>query len=75
MNFKTYYRGLEQPEREAFAKRANTSADYINIHLISRNKIPRKKLMESLADASNGCVSYAEVVDYFYSAEPESDAA
>lgn len=75
MDFKTYFRGLDQSEREAFAKRAETSADYVNIHLVPRNKIPRKENMKLLAEATQGAVSYSEIVDYFYKEEQSEDAA
>ena len=69
MNFKTYFRNLAREDREAYAVKAGTSANYIDNHLVSKNKIPRKKLMESLAAASNGKLSYSDIVDYFYKSE------
>lgn len=75
MNFKTYYRGLEQDDREAFADRAETSTNYIDIHLIPRHKIPRKESMKMLAKASEGAVSYLEIVDYFYNDDDQNKAA
>lgn len=75
MKFKTYYRSLKQPEREAFAKRASTTVGYIENHLIHARKQPRKKLMESLAEASQGEVSYQEVVKHFFGESAEESAA
>ena len=66
MNYKKYFREMDQPSRVAHAKRAETSAEYINIHLIPRYKIPRKELMRKLANASEGKVSYLDIVNYFY---------
>lgn len=74
MNYKTYFRSLDQAGREAHAKRANTSAEYINIHLISKRKIPRKELMQSLANASEGNCSYQDLINYFYLDEGEEAA-
>ena len=72
MNFKTYYRSLDRKGREDYAQKANTSVQYIDGHLIHRRKIPQKKLMNALADASNGNVTLAEVVGHFYGDENEA---
>ena len=71
MNYKTYFRNLDESAREAHAKKAGTTADYINIHLIPKRKIPRKELMQALADASGGQCSYRDLIDYFYLDEEE----
>lgn len=73
MNLKPYFRGLSETERKAFAKRAGTSVNYINVRLIPKNRTPRKKLMRGLADASLGAVSYPEVLNRFYD-DPEESA-
>jgi hypothetical protein len=75
MNFDDFYRQLNREERIAFAKRATTSPDYIEIHLlrplnprakITKRKTPTKQTMEKLAKASRGKVTYVEVMNYFY---------
>ena len=70
MDFETYYRSLPRPERLAFASRADTSCEYIEIHLLAkdlkRRKTPRKDLMERLAAASNGACSIEDIVTFFF---------
>jgi hypothetical protein len=64
--FKEYFLGLSKRERDAYAKRANTTAYYIHTHLINRYKIPRKKLLLDLAVASEGNLTEAQVLNFFY---------
>lgn len=77
--FKAYFSRLSEAERDAYAKRAGTDANYIKTHLIaprSRRKIPRPKLMQGLAEASDGALTQQDLLAYFYGAdEPESEAA
>lgn len=65
MQFDTYYRALKGNDRNRYADRAGTSRAYIESHLLPRKKIPRSGLMERLAAASGGDVSYRDVVLYF----------
>lgn len=65
MDFADFYRSLSREERKQFADRASTSPEYIEIHLLPRRKTPRRDKMESLAAASEGVVSYEDVVRYF----------
>lgn len=69
MNYREYFRSLDSANRARHAERAGTSVAYINIHLIPRRKIPRRKTMQALADATDGTCSYSDIVDYFYSAD------
>ena len=66
MNYKTYFRNLDESGRLSHANEAGTTPDYINIHLIPKRKIPRKELMQSLADATDGNCTYQDLIDYFY---------
>ena len=66
MDFADFYRALSREERKQFADRAATSPEYIEIHLLPRKKNPRKETMKSLAEASEGAVSYEDVVRYFF---------
>ena len=66
MDFKTYYLGLTKRERETYARRAGTTTGYIQSHLVSRNKIPRKPTIERLAAASQGACSVDDLLAYFY---------
>lgn len=65
MDFKTYYRSLNREQRARFAEVAETSVEYIEIHLISRRKVPKKDLMQRLAQASDGKLSYLDLVEFF----------
>lgn len=65
MDFADFYKNLSREDRKGFASRASTSPEYIEIHLLPRRKTPRKATMEALAEASEGVVSYEDVVRYF----------
>ncbi len=71
MDLRTYFYGLDPIEREAFARRAETTVGYIQCHLITRRKIPRVKSMRKLAAASENRVSLDDLLAYFYRAEHE----
>ena len=69
MELKNYYRGLSASEKREYCQRADVSKAYLEIHLLcgpGRRRTPRKETMASLAAASQGQVSYPEVVGYFY---------
>lgn len=66
MKLKTFYRQLPRAEREAYAKRAGTTVNYLENHLIPARKMPRRDLMERLAAASNGEVSLDDVIQHFF---------
>jgi hypothetical protein len=65
MDFADFYKQLDREDRKRFAERANTSCEYIEIHLLPRRKTPRRDTMRALSDASDGAVSYEDVVRYF----------
>lgn len=66
--YKHYY-SLDSDQREAFAKQANTTTEYLRVHLIPPNgvpdRMPRKALLQSLSDASHGKVSIEDVLYHF----------
>ncbi len=69
VNFSDWYKELPPSEREAYARRAETTTRYIETHLIapeSRRKVPRRDLMTRLIAASNGALSFPELAAYFY---------
>lgn len=66
MDFKTYYKSLSKSEREQYALAANTTSEYIRIHLITKNKMPQKKLMQNLVEASKGKLTMQSLLDFFY---------
>lgn len=65
MDFAEFYRNLDRAQRIQFAARASTSPEYIEIHLLPRRKAPRRDTMAALASASQGAVSFEDVVRYF----------
>ena len=75
VDLRTYYYALDAAEREAFARRAQTTVGYIQCHLITRRKIPRPNSMRKLAAASENRVTLDDLLAYFYKADhysPES---
>lgn len=66
LDFKNWFLSLSDEERADYAKRADTTAGYIHAHLINRRKVPRKKTMRALADASNGTFTHAQLVAFFH---------
>jgi hypothetical protein len=73
MDLRTYFYGLDQTEREAFARRAQTTVGYIQSHLITCRKIPRPDSMRKLAAASENRVSLDDLLAYFYKTDDESN--
>lgn len=90
MNFRDFFMGMSQPEREAYAARAGTSHKYIFVAFASvksgkPRKVPKPDLLRALVDASDGRISMAEALEYFgfttldelrafFSANPEAVA-
>lgn len=66
MSWERYYRQLNKQQRAEYAARAGTSCLYIEIHLMRRKKVPRRDLMERLAEATQGVCSVTDVVAHFY---------
>jgi len=66
--FRAYFLSMDQAERDTYAKRAGTTAYYIQTHLISipPRKMPRDPLMRGLAAASEGELSMGDVLQHFY---------
>jgi hypothetical protein len=75
MQFRDYFFSLTPPEREQYAARAGTSVDYIRMHLISSppRKIPRRKLLDALIEATEGKVSRKEMLRHIYPPEQQSE--
>lgn len=65
MAYEDYLRSLDSDALEAYAKRAGTTVDYIQIGIIPRKRVPRKGLMMRLADAAPG-VPALDVLQHFY---------
>lgn|SRR5690242_10223217 len=79
MDFKEWFLGLTNEQRDEYARRAGTTAGYIRVHLIGRRKIPRAEFMKRLADASGGAHTVPSLLAFFYrtreSALEEADRA
>lgn len=65
-DFKAWFFNMTQEQREAYAKRAETSASYIQRQLTARRKIPREDLMKRLAAASEGKWTVPALLAFFY---------
>jgi len=58
-------------EKREFARRADLSQQYIEVHLVYRRRVPRQETMRKLAEASLGRLSYEDIVSFFFlSARP-----
>lgn len=78
MDLRTYFRSLDVDQQEAFARRAGTTANYIRVHLACDppRRVPRQRLLEGLAIASEGALTVPSLVAYFYQQPlPEQGAA
>jgi hypothetical protein len=67
MDFFSFYSSLSIDERIDYAQRANRSREYIDKQLITKKKKPRTSTMHAFAEASNGQLSYHDVLMSFYS--------
>jgi len=68
MKFRDFFQDLDAEAQKRYAQRAGTTAKYIYTHYMSQppRKIPRRELMHSLVDASDGAVSLDELLEHFY---------
>jgi hypothetical protein len=71
-DFRRFFLDMSEVDRAKYAAEAGTTAGYIQTHLITRYCIPRKKLLQGLADASKGAFKLTDLTSFFYS---EKDAA
>lgn len=74
-DFKTWYRSQTPEEKEAYAQRAGTTTKYIEKRLMYRKRVPRPKLLQSLAAASLGRLTYDDVIQFFLKIEEADKAA
>lgn len=63
-----YWRSLTAPEQDAYAARAGSTRGYLKVHImrVPPYKTSKPKLINGLADASEGAVSKQEVLSHFY---------
>lgn len=64
-DFAKWYDGLDSRGKTSFARRAKTTRNYIESHLLAPYKIPRARAMHNLAEAS-GHFTLAELAAWFY---------
>lgn len=69
MEFRSYYQSLTDEQKKSFAQQAGYELSYIETHLIRAYKTPGRKGMRRLVKASNGAVSWQEILLHFYGAE------
>jgi hypothetical protein len=65
-DFAAWYRALAEEQKSAFAKRSQTTRNYIESHLLAPYKIPREEMMRELADSTDGAFSVASLAAWFY---------
>lgn len=78
MNLKSFYQGLAQDDRKRFAEIAGTSTAYVEVHLVTRRKIPKPALMASLATACaemGSSLTQEDLLAFFYRTAPDVGAA
>lgn len=69
MDFKAFYQGLPADQRKRFAEIAGTTTGYIEVHLMTRRKMPKKALMAALANAClefKAPITQDDLLAFFY---------
>jgi len=69
MDFKSLYQALPPEERVRFAGIAGTTRGYIEVHLMTRRKVPKPVLMKNLAGACEAFewpVTQDDLLAFFY---------
>jgi hypothetical protein len=65
-NFRSFYLDKSKEQRAVYAKEAGTTTNYIETHLVTGYKIPRKKLVAGLVGASKGQITVMNLINFFY---------
>jgi len=65
-DFKGFFYSLNAKERAAYCRRAGTTVNYLQRHVITRRKLPRPESMKRLAKASQGRVTVRKLLEFFY---------
>lgn len=69
IDFEVYFMALEAEAREAFARDADTTVEYIRDHLLAGRRMPRPQLINGLAVAlarRKVEISREDLVTFFY---------
>ena len=75
MQLRNYLKDLDEAGFEAFAKRADTSTKYLKVHVIGGSRGASLKFMRALARASEGNVSFLEVLEHYGVSKKELEVA
>jgi hypothetical protein len=76
VDFEAYFMALDAEAREAFAARADTTVVYIRDHLLAGRRMPRRRMIDSLAEAleDRGAGITREELVLFFHARSEREA-
>lgn len=69
MDFKEFYRSLPADKREQFAQIVGTSRGYIEVHLVTRRKLPQRAMLNGIAHACEQMgsgLTREQVLAFFY---------
>lgn len=72
MDYAKYFFSMTKPEQDRYAKASGTNGVYLRTHIFVpavRRKIPRKDLITSLTDNTNGKCTITDVLTFLYTAE------
>ncbi len=73
-DFKTYVNSLTSEELDSFADASGTTSNYIIKKLRYRYTKPSVSLLKKMADASDGKLTFQQLLDWFYPPEPVETA-
>ena len=73
-NFKEWYMGMPTANRAIYVARAGTTRPYVEIKLIHKATMPKRKLLDALVEASDGQLTLRDLLDFFYSPKEDNNA-
>lgn len=65
MNFKEFWKSLNDDEKTEFARRCEMSKAYIDLHLTRRRNAPKLTNIVKMEQASNGRLNYIGLCEFF----------
>ena len=74
-NFYDWYMAMPMANRALYVARAGTTRPYVEIKLIHKKTIPKRKLLDALVEASDGQLTLRDLLDFFYSPKENNNAA
>ena len=77
MNFREYYKSLDVAGRREYARKVGLSPTYIYCHLVADppNRVPPLGTIKRMADATDGVLTFEDMIEYFLEAERARGAA